>query len=142
MSRIWSIEIDAIASDLTIISNGVFTFGRSQAFDSDSQPIACFLREADIVIAGATGRTEYRRLFVNYLWVQETVRGQGLGTEALRRIEVAAAERGCQDALIETLDDGNAALYQALGYRSVATIPRYVGRFTRHIMVKLLAPVA
>lgn len=141
MSRIWSIEIDAIASDLTIISDGVFTFGRSQAFDSDSQPIACFLREADIVIAGATGRTEYRRLFVNYLWVQETVRGQGLGTETLRRIELAAAERGCQDALIETLDDRNAALYHALGYRPVATIPGYVGRFTRHIMVKALSPI-
>ncbi len=140
MSRIWSIEIDAIASDLTIISDGVFTFGRSQAFDGDSQAIACFLREADTVIAGATGRTEYRRLFINYLWVEETLRGQSLGTETLRRIELAAVERGCQDALIETLDDHNAGLYHALGYRPVATIPRYVGRFTRHIMVKPLSP--
>lgn len=142
MSRIWSIEIDAIANDLTIISDGVFTFGRGQAFDSDSQPIACFLRDGDVVIAGATGRTEYRRLFINYLWVQETVRGQGLGTETLQRIELAAVERGCQDALIETLDDRNAALYQVLGYRPVATIPRYVGRFARHILVKPLSPVA
>ncbi len=141
MSRIWSIEKDAIAIDLEIVSDGVFTFGRSEAFDSDSQPIACFLREGHTVIAGATGRTEYLRLFINYLWVKETIRRQGVGQEALRRIEIAAAERGCQDALIETLSDNNADFYHGLGYRPVATIPRFVGRFTRHIMVKPLPPI-
>lgn len=141
MSRTWSIEEDAVATDLEIISDGVFAFGRGEAADSDSRPIACFLRESDIVIAGATGRTEYRRLFINYLWVEGTVRGQGLGTEVMRRIELAAAERGCQDAIIETLSDRNADLYQSLGYRPVATIPGYVGRFTRHILVKPLVPI-
>lgn len=141
MSRFWSTEENAAATNLAIISDGVFTFGRSEAADSDSRPIACFLREASTIIAGTTGRTEYRRLFISHLWVEAILRGQGLGSEALRRIEAEAVARGCQDALIETLSDRNAAIYQKLGYRPVATIPHWVGRFTRHIMVKPLTPI-
>ncbi len=140
MSRIWSIEDYPLATDLEILSDGVFRFGRSEASDSDSRPIACFLREGNIVIAGAGGRTEFRRLFINHLWVDEARRSAGIGTEVLRRIEGAAARRSCEDALIETLSDRNAVLYRHLGYRPIVTIPRYVGRFTRHILVKTLTP--
>jgi hypothetical protein len=55
----------------------------------------------------------------------------------LKELESEAARRGCHDSIIETLDDEVAAVYERLGYRSVARLPHYVGRFNRHIMLKV-----
>jgi GNAT superfamily N-acetyltransferase len=139
MEQSWSIEENTSAEDLGVISNGVLAYGRSQAVDGNARPLACLLRASGQVIAGASGRTEYNRLFVSYLWVREDMRGQGLGSRALLEIEHAARERGCVDALIETLLDRNAQLYQRLGYVAIVRIDGYVGPFHRYIMVKRLA---
>lgn len=126
------------ADDLILVSEGVLRHGRSLAEEGNAQPIACFLRQAGKVIAGASGRTEYGRLFVSYLWVESAHRRQGLGTQVLQELERAALQDGCRDALIETLDDGFASMYQGLGYSLVAVVRKYVGTFNRHILVKPL----
>lgn len=136
MALSWIIVSDAPPNDLEIIANGVFTHGRAQAHDGKAEPIACLVRDHGRVVAGGTGRTEYDRLFVSYLWVSEELRGQGLARRILEALESEAQKRGCKDALIETLDDNVARLYRHLGYHSVAQVKAYVGRFDRHIMLK------
>lgn len=134
----WSIEDAPTDKDLAVVSAGVVKFGRAEAEGSDPRPLACFLREEGIIVAGATGRVEFGRLFVGYLWVREDLRGTGLGSSVLRRIEDAARERGARDSLIETMSDRTAHLYRRCGYVDIATIPRYVGSFTRYVMLKNL----
>ena len=140
MSLIWTLDAQAPEHDLKVVAEGVFSHGRAQARDGNAEPIACLVRDGPRVVAGGTGRTEYRRLFVSYLWVAEDLRRQGLARRILQALESEAAHRGCLDALIETLDDGVAALYGRLGYRSVAVVAGYVGPFNRHILLKLLNP--
>ncbi len=111
-------------------------WGRAQAVGGNAEPIACFLRDSGTVIAGACGRTEFNRLFVSHLWVTESKRGQGIGTEALRRLEAAARHRGAADSLIETLEEKVSQLYKRLGYVEISVIPGYVGPFNKHVLVK------
>lgn len=120
------------------MSGGVIEAGRREAAGGDPRPVACFLREDGRIVAGACGRTEFGRLFVDFLWVAEDLRSLGLGSEALARLEGAARERGARDALIETLSDRVAALYRRAGYREIAAIEGYVGRFTKHVLLKTL----
>ena len=134
----WTIVEDANASDLAVLSQGVIRSGRALSADGNATPIACFVRDGDKIIAGASGRTEYNRLFVNYLWVEDGLRSQGLGTKVLSELEQAASKRGMAESLLETLDDRTVKLYSRLGYRHIAKIPNYVGPFTRHIMMKPL----
>ncbi len=134
----WSIEDAPSKADLAVVVDGVIEFGRAEAADGNAQALACFCREHGEIIAGATGRTEYERLFVDYVWVAGSRRGGGIGTEALRRLERAAHERGARDALLETLSDRTARLYSRLGYETVATIERFVGPFNKYIMRKTL----
>ena len=141
MPLTWTLGARAPEDDLQVIAEGVFSHGRAQARDGNAEPIACLVRDGPRVVAGGTGRTEYRRLFVSYLWVAEDLRRQGLARRILQALESEAVHRGCSDALIETLDDGVAALYGRLGYRSVAVVSGYVGPFNRHILVKSLEPV-
>ena len=98
--------------------------------------MACTVREDDALIAGGIGRTEFSRLFISLVWVAESKRGQGLGTEVLVRMEIEAQARGCKDSIIETLNDRIAGLYARLGYQTEAIVSGYVGPFNRHIMLK------
>ena len=142
MPLTWTLDARVPEEDLKVIAEGVFSHGRAQARDGNAEPIACLVRDGLRVVAGGTGRTEYRRLFVSHLWVTEDLRRQGLARRILQALESEAVRRGCRDALIETLDDGVAAVYGRLGYRSVAVVTGYVGPFDRHILVKLLDPTA
>ena len=109
-------------------------------FDSIGGTVAAadVVVEGDRIVAGATGRTEFNRLFTSYLWVSDERRGQGLGSECLTRLEAAARARGCTDAVLETLSDSNQALYERLGYETIVTLVAWVGGFNRHFMRKSL----
>lgn len=126
---------------LHTIRDGVINTGRdlSLSHGGHSEPIACAVTENASLIGGVTGRTEFQRLFVNFLWVSPRWRGNGLAAEALHRIEAAAVERGCVDSVIETLDDDVAQWYQRTGYSMIAQLPGYCGPWTRHTLLKTLA---
>lgn len=134
----WEITSSPSQLDESVVSSGVFDHGRLLASDGNAQTLACFLRKDGEVVAGGLGRTEYKRLFITSVWVTEHLRGQGIGSALISRMEQEALARECQDALIETLLEPNVRLYERLGYRSLARIPQYIGDFTRHIMVKSL----
>ena len=138
-----TLEITSNPSELdeSVVSNGVLDHGRRLASDGNAQALACFLRKDGTVIAGGLGRTEYRRLFITSVWVTESLRGQGIGSEIISRMEQEAITRHCRDALIDTLLEPNVRLYERLGYRSIAHIPHYVGDFTRYIMLKSLKDI-
>lgn len=136
----WRRDEEVPQAALEAVREGVLIYGRQQAQGSDARDIACALYEADQLVAGATGRTEFGRLYVNYLWVDADRRGQGLGGECLRQIEAQALRRGCVDALIETLSDETAQIYEHLGYACIAHVHDYVPGFTRHILLKVWKP--
>jgi GNAT superfamily N-acetyltransferase len=125
-------------ADLARLREGVLAHARAVAVGPEPQPVACFAREGDVLVGGASGRIESARLFVNYLWVDTALRRQGLGSALLADLEAAARDAGCRDALIETLMDDSAALYRKLGWQPVAEIADYVPGFTRRIFVKRL----
>lgn len=134
----WEITSEPSESDEKVVRDGVFSHGRALASDGNAQPLACFSRKSGEIVAGGIGRTEYGRLFITFVWVAEHLRGQGIGSEVITRMEKEALARECRDALIETLIEQNVRLYERLGYKPVARIPQYVGNFTRHVMVKSL----
>ncbi len=135
--RDWRRDGAVSAADLEAIRDGVITHGRQQAQGSDALDIAVALYDGDTLIAGGHGRTEFQRLYVNYLWVDADHRGQGLGGDCLRQLEAMALKRGCVDALIETLLDDVAEIYEHLGYACISHVHDYVPGFTRHTLLKV-----
>ncbi len=132
---------DAVpVADRHLIRDRVITHGRQQTQGSDAADIAVALYEQGELIAGAVGRTEFQRLYISYLWVSDERRGQGLGGDCLRQIEALALRRGCVDALVETLLDEVAALYEHLGYACISHVHDFVPGFTRHTLLKVWQP--
>lgn len=138
--RVWRRDADLSPADLDAIREGVILHGRQETQGSDARDIACGLYEDGVLIAGVWGRTEFQRLYINYLWVAAERRGEGLGGELLRQVEAQALKRGCVDALIETLLDEAAAVFEHLGYACIAHLHDYVPGFTRHTLLKVWQP--
>lgn len=137
----WCSDEAVPAADLQALREGVILHGRQQAQGSDARDIACAAYDAQgALLAGACGRTEFERLYIDYLWVQPDHRGEGLGGDTLRRLEAQALRRGCRDALVETLLDDAAAIYEHLGYACIAHVHDFVPGFTRHTLLKVWRP--
>lgn len=138
--RPWRRDGAVPGTDLDVIREGVIAHGRQQAQGSDAEDIAVALYDGDELIAGGFGRTEFQRLYVSFLWVHADHRGQGIGTDCLRQLEAMALQRGCVDALIETLLDEVAELYEHLGYACISHVHDFVPGFTRHTLLKVWRP--
>lgn len=139
----WSLHDEPANADTDALAAAVTAHGRALATGGDARPIACLVHRpgangTPLLVAGGHGRTEFQRLFVQHLWVDEALRRQGLASSVLQRLEDAARARGCVDAALETLSDDLAAWYGRRGWRSAALVPRWVGGFNRHILVKPL----
>ena len=83
----------------------------------DWAPIYLSLRDpAGGIVGGLYGATMWRWLTVDGLWVDETLRGRGLGSRLLEAAEAAAVERGCRGSRLGTFDFQARAFYERHGY--------------------------
>lgn len=66
------------------------------------------------VVAGIAAQTFDGWLFIDLLWVDETMRGYGIGRRLVQMAEEIARERGCQNARANTAQEVH--FYEKLGY--------------------------
>ncbi len=77
--------------------------------------------EAGAIVAGLTGKTFWNWLYIDTLWVAETLRGQGVGAGLVAAAEVEAVGRGCHSAYLWTESFEGPAFYPKLGYKEFVT---------------------
>jgi GNAT superfamily N-acetyltransferase len=82
------------------------------------------LDRAGTLMGGFKGRihTIPTWLEVTCIWVDETVRGRGLGRQLMERAEALARSRGCRYARLATCDFNAPGFYEKLGYRLYGTL--------------------
>ena len=104
------------------------------------RPLAVFARDAGGELAGgAYGFVNWNWLDVSLLWVAESLRGHGLGSKLLTRLESEAWARGCQHAHLETFSYQARAFYERHGYRKFARLPDYPPGHEKVYLQKTLA---
>src|SRR5262249_24557101 len=92
------------------------------------------------ITAGIYGWTWGACCEIRYLWVQESLRAQGLGSRLLATAEQEAIRRGCRHVVLDTHSFQAPAFYRKLGYDVVAVVPDYPRGHQRIHLRKLLAP--
>jgi len=61
--------------------------------------VCVFVRDGDDkIVAGLDGMIEANWLYIDNLWVDGSLRGQGIGSRLMAEIERIAVERGCHSA--------------------------------------------
>lgn len=68
------------------------------------------------VTAGLTASIYWRQMHVDFLWVDETLRGQSIGTKLLEQAEQLARSRSLRYIQLETFSFQAPGFYQKLGF--------------------------
>ena len=64
-------------------------------------------------------------LLIKFLWVDESLRGQQVGSELLSRIEEHAKSKGCTSSLVDTLSFQARPFYEKQGYECQMILENY-----------------
>ena len=85
------------------ISNGLDAYNNSAVPGGDWKSLWIVGRDgAGTVQAGLRGVTAFNWLFVEWLWVAEPFRRQGVGSQLLSGAEAIARERRCSSSYLDT----------------------------------------
>ena len=72
--------------------------------------------ESDDIVGGLYGSTAFSHLWIDLLFVPESVRGLGIGRKLITQAEAEAMRRGCRAATLDTFSFQARGFYERLGY--------------------------
>jgi len=126
------------ASARDVIRDPLLKFNVALLGQPNIRPLAVLLRSEcnSQVVGGLWGRTSFRWLFVELLFVPEEFRGQHLGTKLLELAESEAEQRDCLGAWLETFSSEAHAFYEKQGYHTFGEIGDYPPGNTRYFLQK------
>jgi GNAT superfamily N-acetyltransferase len=100
-----------------------------------------FVRDAKAeIVGGLLGGTYWGWLYVDILWVKDSLRGQGYGRALLAEAEQEAVRRGCRHAHLDTMSFQALEFYQQQGYTVFGELHDLPTGHSRHFMKKRLQP--
>lgn len=107
--------------------------------DIPENEIACFTYASDgSKLGGVIGRTWGSWLLIKYLWVDEALHKQGVGSQLLITFENHAKSLGCKHSLVDTLSFQARPFYEKHGYQCQMTLDDYPVEGQLHFLIKKL----
>lgn len=95
--------------------------------------------ETQDIIAGIAGWTWAGACEITQLWVDESVRDQGLGKRLLAAAEAEARSCGCRIILVRSYSFQAPAFYERQGYRTTHVIDDFPAGHRYHFLIKVFA---
>ena len=121
------------------IGNLIRSYNRSKRETAESEPLNLYVEdEHGQLLAGLVAETFGNWLEIEYLFVKEGLRGQGIGSQLLQQAESEAKKRNCRFAFVNTYQFQAPAFYQKYGYKEVFTMKDYPYTGQRHYYQKVL----
>lgn len=138
-----NIEVKDIitAEDQEELWTGLRAYNGQFIDTSDWYSLGVYARDdAGRMLGGLIGKRKGDWLCIDYLWVSETERGQGLGSRIIRRAEAQVRAWGCNQMLVDTASFQALPFYQKCGFTLKATLEDfpYPG-MQRHYLTRSLA---
>ena len=111
------VDLAPSESDLAQIRAGLTAYNESRVGPVQIQRVAVHLRDDDGAIQGGlVGFVAWEWLSIEWLWVSETLRGQGHGSALLRQAESLARDAGCVAVKLDTYEFQAKPFYEKHGY--------------------------
>ena len=115
----------------------VRSYNRSKREAAKSKSLSLYVEDdSGEVLAGLVAETFGNWLEIEYLFVKEDLRGQGIGSQLLQRAESEAKKRNCRYVFVNTYQFQAPAFYQKQGYKEVFTLKDYPYSGQRHYYQK------
>ena len=119
------------------IGNLIRSYNRSIRETAESEPLNLYIEdEQGQLLAGLVAETFGNWLEIEYLFVKDDLRGQGIGSQLLQRAESEAKNRNCRYVFVNTYQFQAPAFYQKHDYQEVFTLKDYPCTGQRHYYQK------
>ena len=119
------------------IGDLIRSYNRSKREVAESEPLNLYVEdEHGQLLAGLVAETFGNWLEIEYLFVKEELRGQGIGSQLLQQAESEAKKRNCRFAFVNTYQFQAPTFYQKHGYKEVFTLKDYPCTGQRHYYQK------
>lgn len=140
MKTTLEITAEPAPHDLAFVGESLTAFNDSDVGTSGRKPLAVFVRnDAGAIVAGISGYTAWGWLYVQWLWVDEKLRGQHTAGSMLDAAEGEAVARGCRAAWIDTFNPTAAKVYERQGYSPFGALPDFPAGRSRVFLQKKLS---
>ncbi|MGE6541001.1 GNAT family N-acetyltransferase [Bacillus luti] len=124
------------------IKNKVIQYNMSILTDEVKQPMEqvnlVVKDEKGKIFGGVTGIMYYYHLHIDFLWVDESVRYDGYGSQLLHKLEGIAKEKGCRLILLDSFSFQAPEFYKKQGYREYGVVEDHPKGNSQHFFEKRL----
>ncbi|AWN73403.1 GNAT family N-acetyltransferase [Legionella anisa] len=112
-----SYESNPKSEDIQLLNDAITAIAKQKKGMKALDFFGFFIRNEDgTIVGGCGGDNMYGGLFVGQLWVKETLRGMGYGTQLMQKAEELAEKSGCNFIAVNTFDWEALDFYKKLGY--------------------------
>lgn len=114
------------AADIEIVKAGLRATDPSDVGPRRYQELNIALRTSEGELVGAVmAGVAWDWLLIDRLWVDNSLRRQGLGSQLLAEVEGKAVAMGCKHARVDTFDFQARGFYERNGYVAYAKLPGF-----------------
>jgi GNAT superfamily N-acetyltransferase len=125
--------------DEETIFRGLLEYNLARIDDKNPKDLGVYVEdEKGNILAGLIGNTHGNWMTVKYLWVNEKLRGQNIGSQILKKAEETAKERGCKYAFLDTFSFQAPEFYKKYGYKEKFVLEEYPVEGKRYYFTKNL----
>lgn len=134
-----TLQISPAPEDIQAIEQGLLNYNRQFVEVEGYQRLAIILRdENQTLVGGLLGDVYWNWLHISVLWLDESVRRQGYGSQMLKMAEEEAVRLGCHSINLDTMSFQALAFYQKHGYTLFGELEDHPVGHTRHYLKKKL----
>ena len=121
------LELDNNKSERTHeLANLIRAYNRANREPSKSEPLNIYLEDEEgNLVAGMVAETFGNWLEIEYLYVSEDLRRQGIGSKILKMAENESRNRGCKYSFVDTFNFQAPKFYEKHGYKEVFALKKY-----------------
>ena len=121
------LELENTKSERTHeLANLIRAYNRANREPSKSVPLNIYLEDEDgNLVAGMVAETFGNWLEIEYLYVSEDLRRQGIGSKILKMAENESRNRGCKYSFVDTFNFQAPKFYEKHGYKEVFALKKY-----------------
>ena len=130
---------NADQKDIDLIKNNLKTYNKKFTSPDNHKGLSVFLKdEKKDIKGGLVGGTYWDWLYIDSLWLDESLRHHGYGKKLLEEAEKEAKKRGCNNAHLDTHDFQSVNFYKKNGYEVCGQLDDLPKGYNRYLLKKKL----
>jgi GNAT superfamily N-acetyltransferase len=133
------LETEPDSEDMQLLVKGLTEYNAAHANGDVPNYLLVTVKDSEGRLAGGLlGATYLGWLQIQIVWLDDSLRGQGYGSELMALAEAEALRRGCPRAFVETLSFQALPFYEKCGYKVFSRLADFPPGGARYALTKQL----